>query len=102
MCVFTHVFDRFKSVVRRIKYYFMHTAVILIFNFYFFSGQNLVPEQKIKNEEDHEKRRASTGAQPQLQRPHGLQLSTVSGRLGHTGSFQAAQPTATKHQHDGF
>jgi len=34
---------------------------------FFFPGQNLVSEQEIKNEEDHEKRRASTGAQPQLQ-----------------------------------
>ena len=70
--------------------------------FFSFPGQNLVPEQEIKIEEDHEKRRASTGAQPQLQRPHGVQLPTVPGRLGHTGPLQAAQPTATKHQHDGF
>lgn len=57
-------------------------------------GQNLVPEQKVEIEEDHEKRRASPGAQPQLQRPHGVQLSTVAGRVGHAGPLQAAQPAA--------
>lgn len=63
-------------------------------------GQNLVPEQKVEIEEDHEKRRASPGAQPQLQRPHGVQLSPVAGRVGHAGPLQAAQPaTAAAAEH---
>ncbi|CAG11110.1 unnamed protein product [Tetraodon nigroviridis] len=66
------------------------------------AGQNLVPEQKIQNKEDHEKRRASTRTQPQLQRPHGLQLPTVPGRLGHAGPAQGAQPAATEHQQHGL
>lgn len=65
-------------------------------------GQNLVPEQEIQNQEDHEKRRASTRTQSQLQRPHGLQLSAVPGRLGHAGPVQGAQPAATEHQHHGL
>lgn len=62
----------------------------------------MVPEQEIQNQEDHEKRRASTRAQPQLQRPHGLQLPAVPGRLGRAGPVQGAQPAATEHQHHGL
>jgi len=36
------------------------------------SGENLVPEQKIKTKEDHEKRRAASRTQSQLQRPDGV------------------------------
>ncbi len=40
--------------------------------FCFFTGENLVPEQEIKTKEDHEKRRAASRTQSELQRPDGV------------------------------
>lgn len=93
LCTFTRHCN-FPSFV----FLIIHINVFLLCLFVL--GQDLVSEQEIQNEEAHKKRRASTGAQPELQRPHGVQLSTVPGRLGHTGPVQAAQPTATEYQHD--
>lgn len=70
-------------------------------HFCFFTGENLVPEQKIKTKEDHEKRRTATRTQPQLQRPDGVQLPAVSRGLGLTGSSETS-PSAAKYQHSGI
>ena len=74
---------------------------------YVFPGENLVPEQAVEAEEDHEERRAASGAQPQLQRPHGVQLAAVPGRVGHAGlgggtAAQRQQQPAAEHQHGGL
>lgn len=107
MCAFLRIVRLFGAPCAKILIVFLLLFLFLFFYLFVclclhFQGENLVPEQKIKNEEDHEKRRASTGAQPQLQRPHGLQLPTIPGCLGHAGPLQVAQPSATKPQHSAF
>lgn len=62
----------------------------------------MVPEQKVETEENHEERRTPTGTQPELQRSHGLQLSSFTRRLGHAGPVQASQPPGTEQQLGGI
>uniref|UniRef100_A0A8C3LA74 Distal-less homeobox 5 n=1 Tax=Chrysolophus pictus TaxID=9089 RepID=A0A8C3LA74_CHRPC len=56
------------------------------------AGENLVPEQKVQDQEDHEERGDAPGAQPQLQRPHGLQLPAVAGGVGTSGLVAFPRP----------
>lgn len=56
------------------------------------AGENLVPEQKVQDQEDHEERGDAPGAQPQLQRPHGLQLPAVAGGVGTSGLVALPRP----------
>lgn len=52
------------------------------FFFSFWTGQNLVPEPEIQVQETLQERRGSAGSQPERQRLHGLQLSSIPGCLG--------------------
>lgn len=58
----------------------------------FSSGKNMVSEPALQDEKDHEERGASSGSQPEFQRPNGLQFATVPRSMGLARSAEASQP----------